>query len=86
MNEVYFHNLECHRPFVALKLAATLDGMIADARGRSKWITGPEARARVQLLRAKYDAVLVGAGTVRADDPRLTCRIAGKHHPGTSDS
>jgi diaminohydroxyphosphoribosylaminopyrimidine deaminase/5-amino-6-(5-phosphoribosylamino)uracil reductase len=80
-NEVYFHNLRFQRPFVALKLAATLDGMIADAKGRSKWITGPEAHARVQLLRAEYDAVLVGAGTVRADNPRLTCRIAGKRHP-----
>jgi diaminohydroxyphosphoribosylaminopyrimidine deaminase/5-amino-6-(5-phosphoribosylamino)uracil reductase len=80
-NESYFHNLKYHRPFVALKLAATLDGMIADTRGRSKWITGAEARDRVQLLRAKYDAVLVGAGTVRADNPRLTCRIAGKRHP-----
>lgn len=80
-NEVYFHNLEYQRPFIALKLAATLDGMIADAKGRSRWITGPEARARVQRLRAKYDAVLVGAGTVHADNPRLTCRIPGKRHP-----
>jgi len=80
-NEFYFHSLKHHRPFAALKLAATLDGMIADAQGRSKWITGPEARARVQLLRAKYDAVLVGAGTVQADNPRLNCRTSGERHP-----
>jgi diaminohydroxyphosphoribosylaminopyrimidine deaminase/5-amino-6-(5-phosphoribosylamino)uracil reductase len=80
-NEIYFHDLRYHRPFVALKLAATLDGMIADARGRSKWISGPESRAYVQSLRAKYDAVLVGAGTVAADNPRLTCRVPGKRQP-----
>lgn len=80
-NEFYFHGLKFHRPFVALKLAATLDGMIADVRGRSKWITGPESRAYGQSLRAKYDAVLVGAGTVAADNPRLTCRLPGKRHP-----
>jgi diaminohydroxyphosphoribosylaminopyrimidine deaminase/5-amino-6-(5-phosphoribosylamino)uracil reductase len=80
-NEVYFHNLEFRRPFVALKLASTLDGMIADIRGRSRWITGPAARVRVQNLRAKYDAVLVGAGTVQTDNPRLTCRIPDKRHP-----
>jgi len=80
-NEVYFHGLKYHRPFVALKLAATLDGMIADAKGRSRWISGPESRDRVQQLRAEYDAVLVGAGTVQADNPRLTCRLPGKRLP-----
>jgi diaminohydroxyphosphoribosylaminopyrimidine deaminase/5-amino-6-(5-phosphoribosylamino)uracil reductase len=80
-NEVYFHGLKYHRPFVALKLAATLDGMIADTKGRSQWISGPESRDRVQQLRAEYDAVLVGAGTVRADNPRLTCRLPGRRHP-----
>lgn len=64
------------RPFVALKLATSLDGRIADADGRSKWISGPEARDWVQWLRAGYDAIAVGAGTARADDPVLTVRGA----------
>ena len=62
------------RPYVVLKLAATLDGRIAAPDGTSKWITGGRARADVQRLRAESDAVLVGAGTVRADDPELTAR------------
>lgn len=64
-------------PFVTLKLAMTLDGRIADREGRSKWITGQRARAEVQRLRRRADAVLVGAGTVEADDPSLLCRPAG---------
>ncbi|HXY46202.1 MAG TPA: bifunctional diaminohydroxyphosphoribosylaminopyrimidine deaminase/5-amino-6-(5-phosphoribosylamino)uracil reductase RibD, partial [Acidimicrobiales bacterium] len=62
------------RPYVVLKLAATLDGRIAAPDGTSRWVTGEEARADVQRLRAESDAVLVGAGTVRADDPELTVR------------
>ena len=65
------------RPWVGLKTATTLDGMVASASGRSKWITGVEARARGHLLRARFDAILTGAGTVRADDPQLTCRLPG---------
>ncbi len=66
------------RPYVVLKLAASLDGRTAAPDGSSRWITGEEARADVHRLRAEADAVLVGAGTVRADDPSLTVRRADR--------
>ena len=62
------------RPRVTWKVASSLDGRIADTRGRSRWITGKEARADGHRLRAESDAIVVGAGTARADDPRLTPR------------
>src|SRR5205814_7187308 len=69
------------RPWVVLKLAATLDGRTAAPDGTSRWITGEAARADAHRLRAESDAVIVGAGTVRADDPELTVRAVEGRDP-----
>ncbi len=69
--------IERGRPWLRLKLAASLDGRTALANGESKWITGAASRADVQRWRAQSDAVLTGAGTLRADDPALTARVEG---------
>lgn len=74
LNEIFFHWITTGMPFVALKLALTLDGKIASFTGKSRWITGPEARRKVHELRRRYAAVLVGANTVLLDDPELTVR------------
>ena len=71
----YLHHRRCGRPYVVLKVASSLDGRTAAPDGSSQWITGPEARVDVHRLRADSDAVLVGAATVRADDPALTVRL-----------
>lgn len=68
---------ELGRPWVTLKLATSFDGRIATATGHSQWITGPQARRMVHAMRARHDAVMVGAGTARADDPTLTVRDMG---------
>lgn len=74
LNAAWARTIELGRPIVTWKFAATLDGRSAAVDGTSQWITGPEARADVHALRARCDAVLVGTGTVLADDPRLTVR------------
>lgn len=83
--EAFTTHVATGRPLVTLKTAATLDGQVATATGDSRWVSGPEARALVHRLRAESDAVLVGAGTARADDPALTVRHVplgrGQTHP-----
>jgi len=73
----YWHAHTLGRPRVTWKIAATLDGRIADGAGRIRWITGPEARRAGHRMRALADAIVIGAGTARADDPRLTARGVG---------
>ena len=79
VHEHYLHHVATGRPFITLKAAVTLDGRIATHTGDSKWITGEPARAHAHRERARHHAILVGAATVRADDPALTVRLA----PGT---
>lgn len=76
----FFLRIKAGRPFVTLKLASSFDGRIATATGDSQWITGPQARRVVHAMRARHDAVMVGAGTARADDPSLTVRGLGITH------
>ena len=75
LNEAYFHHRKTNQPFVTLKMAITLDGKIAAHNGDSRWVTGSESRAHVHQCRKISDAILVGVGTVLADNPRLTARI-----------
>jgi diaminohydroxyphosphoribosylaminopyrimidine deaminase/5-amino-6-(5-phosphoribosylamino)uracil reductase len=77
LNEIWTHAVTSGRPFVTWKAAATLDGRVAAADGTSRWITSAAARADVHALRAEVDAVVVGTGTVLADDPHLAVRRDG---------
>ncbi|MEM6677020.1 MAG: bifunctional diaminohydroxyphosphoribosylaminopyrimidine deaminase/5-amino-6-(5-phosphoribosylamino)uracil reductase RibD [Pseudomonadota bacterium] len=78
VNAGFLSRLERGRPHLTLKLATSLDGRIATAAGESRWITGEAARRRVHLMRLRADAVMVGAGTARVDDPALTVRGFGE--------
>jgi diaminohydroxyphosphoribosylaminopyrimidine deaminase/5-amino-6-(5-phosphoribosylamino)uracil reductase len=77
LNEAFLHVHRRGRPRVTLKAAVSLDGMLAAAGGRARWITGAAARRFAHRLRLRHDAVLVGAGTIRIDDPQLTVRLPG---------
>jgi diaminohydroxyphosphoribosylaminopyrimidine deaminase/5-amino-6-(5-phosphoribosylamino)uracil reductase len=81
VNRPYFTLVTLRRPYVHAKWAMTLDGKIAAPSGDSKWISSEESRARVHQLRGRMDAIVVGAGTVRIDDPLLTARPPGPRTP-----
>ena len=77
INRGFLLRMREKRPFVALKLATSIDGRIAAHTGHARWITGEGARAHAHLLRARHDAILIGGRTQRSDDPLLTCRLPG---------
>lgn len=81
LNEVFFYYIKTATPFVVMKYAMTMDGKIAAYTGKSKWITGETSRQNVQQYRHKYFAIMVGIGTVLADDPLLTCRLENSKNP-----
>jgi len=78
LNEVFIKYITTKRPFVILKAAASLDGRVAAETGDSQWITNEKSREYVHRLRSAVDAVLVGIGTVKKDDPQLTCRLKNR--------
>ena len=78
LNEAYGHWVRTNRPYVILKAGMTLDGQIATSSGEAKWITSKPSRREVHQLRAGVDAVLIGVGTVRADNPSLTARVGAR--------
>lgn len=81
LNEIFFHYITEKTPFVTMKYAMTMDGKIACYTGQSKWITDEAARENVHHDRLKHMGIMVGVGTVIADNPMLTCRIEGGKHP-----
>lgn len=80
MNKVFLKYITTKKPYVIMKTAMTLDGKIAAHTGDSKWVTNEESRKMVHELRSELAGVVVGIGTVLADDPMLTCRLEGNHH------
>ena len=81
LNKVFFHYIKTGTPYVTMKYAMTMDGKIAAYTGESKWVTGEKAREHVQMQRHINSGIMVGVGTVLADDPMLTCRIPGGKNP-----
>jgi diaminohydroxyphosphoribosylaminopyrimidine deaminase/5-amino-6-(5-phosphoribosylamino)uracil reductase len=81
LNEAYLTRISLGRPFVAAKMAVTMDGRIADASGRSQWITGVKARKLVHYLRSRFDGVVVGSRTALVDDPSLNVRMVRGRDP-----
>ncbi len=81
LNEIFIKNVTQKKPFMAIKTASTMDGKIATASGKSKWITSEKAREEVHRLRNKYDAIITGSGTVIADNPSLTSRTENRRNP-----
>jgi diaminohydroxyphosphoribosylaminopyrimidine deaminase / 5-amino-6-(5-phosphoribosylamino)uracil reductase len=81
LNEAYIKYITTGTPFVVLKVAMTLDGKIATPEGESKWITGEKAREMVHRVRGSSDAVMTAIGTVKTDNPLLTCRVPGFNNP-----
>ena len=81
LNHVFFHYIQTKTPYVTMKYAMTMDGKIATKTGESQWITNQESRMNVHRLRSKVTGIMVGVGTVIADDPMLTCRIEGGKNP-----
>jgi len=81
LNAPYIKWITEHIPYVVIKMAMSADGKIATRTGESKWISGEESRALVHKMRNEFDAVMVGAGTVKKDDPRLTARVTGGRNP-----
>lgn len=80
-NRIFLKYISGRRPWVTLKVAMTLDGKIATAGGDARWVSSPESRTLVHQLRGTHTGICVGAGTVRADDPMLDCRLDGLHNP-----
>lgn len=81
LNEAFFYYIQDKKPYVVMKYAMTMDGKIAAYTGESKWVTGEAARIHVQEQRLKYTGIMVGVGTVLADDPMLTCRLENSRNP-----
>jgi diaminohydroxyphosphoribosylaminopyrimidine deaminase/5-amino-6-(5-phosphoribosylamino)uracil reductase len=81
MNAVFFHYIKNRTPYVLMKYAMTLDGKIATYTGKSKWITGEEARIAVHQTRNEVAGIMVGINTILKDDPQLSCRIDGGRNP-----